>query len=283
MSANKPIHSNRAYILSLHIGLAMAMAILFVFITGCTSVGKQWRSMIGANEPEKATPRTRATGATYSQQNNLPPSAYRKYNRTKRKDFEDAAHLESKSGSLWVMEGQGAYLFSQNVVRMIGDPLAIRLEGDPAEQLKAKSGVISKLLAQLEERRRRAMGREPAADGKKGEAKPGEAAPAAPGAAPGAPGAAAAPAPVAASPAPGAPEEEKEFGVKTVPTRVVERLVDGNYRVRGTQPFVIGQREYKVIVTGIVRAEDFNEQGISASQLLDSNFDIVSSKSTEMR
>jgi flagellar L-ring protein precursor FlgH len=67
-----------------------------------------------------------------------------------------------------------------------------------------------------------------------------------------------------------------------VPTRVVERMVDGNYRVRGMQSFMIGQREYKVIVAGIVRAEDFNEEGINASQLLDSSFDIVSAKGAEM-
>ena len=87
----------------------------------------------------------------------------------------------------------------------------------------------------------------------------------------------------AAAPGAAATEEAKDFSVKTVPTRVVERMVDGNYRVRGTQPFMIGTREYKVIVSGIVRAEDFNEEGISASQLLDANFDIVSSKSTETR
>ena len=56
------------------------------------------------------------------------------------------------------------------------------------------------------------------------------------------------------------------------------RLVDGNYRVKGSQPFMIGTREFKVIVTGIVRAEDFNEEGTSASKLLDPSFDIVSSR-----
>ena len=41
---------------------------------------------------------------------------------------------------------------------------------------------------------------------------------------------------------------------------------------------MIGKREYKVIVTGLVRPEDFNDAGISAEKILDPQFDIVSSK-----
>ena len=68
------------------------------------------------------------------------------------------------------------------------------------------------------------------------------------------------------------------FNVESVPTRIVEVLRDGSYRIRGTQDFMIGKREYRVIVTGIVRQEDFNEDGISADKLMDSQFDIVSAK-----
>lgn len=255
---------------------------------GCSSLAKQWKSLIsGGDNEEAASAKPRPSGATFSQQNNLPPANYRKYKRTNRKNFEDGAHLESKSGSLWVMEGQGAYLFSQNIVRMIGDPLAVKIEGEPSEQLASKAKIISKLLAQLEDRRRRALGRTPAGEEKKDqEGKPAEKAPGAPEQGlnannPTAPTGAG----LAAAPTAGAQNntDENTFGVKSVPTRVVERTIDGNYRVRGTQPFMIGQREYKVIVTGIVRAEDFNEDGVSASQLLDANYDIVSSKSSEIK
>lgn len=249
---------------------------LSFFSIGCAGLAKQWKSIISGGDEESAAPKTRAVGASYNQQNNSLPSTYRKYKRTTKKDFEDNAHLESKSGSLWVMEGQGAYLFSQNVVRMIGDPIGVVLEGDPSEQLSSKAKVINTLLTQLEQRRQRALGRGPAATGKNNEqgsetdpnAKTGVQAQANPTS-------------VGAPVEP--PVEEKDFSVKMVPTRVVERLVDGNYRVRGTQPFMIGTREYKVIVSGIVRAEDFSDQGINASQLLDSSFDIVSSKGAEMR
>lgn len=255
---------------------SLVLLSILVALSGCASIGKQWKALISDQNAEQKQAQASHAPTTFSKQNNLIPSNYRKYKRTTRKDLEEDAHLEGKSGSLWVMEGQGAYLFSQNVMRMIGDPLAIRIEGDPAEQLTSKTKVIGKLLSQIEERRKRAMGRAPTSD-KKDEAKPEEA---------NKPDAAKAAAPNAGAEGDTAANDsgkDKDFGVKLVPTRVVERMVDGNYRVRGSQPFLIGSREYKVIVSGIVRAEDFNEEGISAQQLLDSNFDIVSSKSTEMR
>jgi len=255
-------------------------------LVACASFGEKWRNLVGGGDDSqaKASQQAAAKNATYNQQNNSLPGTYRQYKRTTRADLENEAHLESKAGSLWVMEGQGAYLFSQNIVRMVGDPIAVKLDGDPAEQLSAKSKVISKLLAQLEERRRRAQGRGPAGEeGKGGDDKTqGQDKAADKNAKPGAPNANAQNQP-GANGQPQTPEGEKDFNVKLVPTRVVERLVDGNYRVRGMQPFMIGQREYKVIVSGVVRAEDFNEEGINASQLLDSSFDIVSSKGAETR
>lgn len=274
---------------SRHLILICVLALLFT--TGCSSIGKQWHKLVsGDSQADNAKPGAVQKPLTYNQQNNVMPGSYRQYKRTTRSDLENQSHLEGKSGSLWVMEGQGAYLFSQNIVRMIGDPIAVKLDGDPNDQLSAKAKVISKLLAQLEDRRRRALGgggagaRGPADDGSGPKptdgTKPDGADKKAPGEkAPGdKTGAQAGP-----TPPPGAEGDNKEFAVKLVPTRVVERMVDGNYRVRGMQSFMIGQREYKVIVAGIVRAEDFNEEGINSTQLLDSSFDIVSAKGAEMR
>jgi flagellar L-ring protein FlgH len=249
---------------------------------GCASFGQKWKALISGKSDvdQQAEAQRLAKSTTYSDQSNLVPNTYRKYRRTTKKDIQDESKLDSNAGSLWVMEGQGAYLFAQNVVRMIGDPIGIRIEGDPRDQLSQKSQVIGDLLKQLEDRRRRAMQRQasdttakPDAEAQKAEAEKaaGKTDPLA---------ALANPTTVGRGPA---ATNEKDFSVKTVPTRIVERLVDGNYRVRGTQPFMIGNREYRVIVSGIVRAEDFNDEGISATQLLDPNFDIVSSKSTEIR
>lgn len=240
-------------------------------LVGCASFAKKWKALISGDSQEAVaqTP-VRKSQASYSDQPELTPPVYRKYRRMTKKEFEDQARVDSRAGSLWVMEGQGSYLFAQNVVRMIGDPIAINLEGEPRQQLAKKAEVISDLLKKLEQRRTRSLSRGPASAEKKTGEEAGEqkAEPVAEKN-------------LAAANADGQKASDN-LNVNNVPTRIVERLVDGNYRIRGAQPFMIGDREYKVIVSGIVKAEDFNENGITASQLLDPSFDVVSSKSTEM-
>jgi flagellar L-ring protein FlgH len=258
----------------------LVLVLCAVSVTGCASIGKKWKELISGKSSQPEDKPQKFSGATYSQQNQLTPNADRKYRRTTRKSLEDGAHLEARSGSLWVMEGQGAYLFSENTVRMIGDPIAVTIEGEPKEQLSTKADVIANLLKQLEDRRKRVMMRNQAATKKDGDKKEGAEADAAQQGIGNAPTANDELAAAARTPA---STDSKNFSVKNVPTRVVERMVDGNYRVRGSQPFMIGSREYKVIVSGIVRAEDFNERGINASQLIDSSFDLVSAKGAELR
>ena len=257
----------------------LIVLVLALGLCGCASIGKTWKSLI-SSEPEPSQAKASKPSNTFSNNNNSLPSTDRKYKRVTRKDIEDGAQLSARSGSLWVPEGQGAYLFSENTVRMIGDPVSIRIEGEPKEQLNAKSEVIQNLLKQLEERRKRAQNRLAQEEKAKKEADD-KSKPAADAQAKANP---TGQQPDAASRDPAS--ADGAFTVKAVPTRVVERMVDGNYRVRGAQPFMIGGREYKVIVSGIVRSEDFNEQGVSSSQLLDPSFDIVSAKgaaAAEMR
>ena len=150
---------------------------------------------------------------------------------------------------------------------MIGDPIGVVMEGEPREQLQAKVDVIGKLIARLESRAAARLRNPASQDPQAAAANPtGQA-----------PGQETGTNPPGAANSAQTPEPAKtDFNVRTVPTRVVERTVDGNYRVKGSQPFMIGSREYKVIVTGVVRAEDFNEEGISATKLLDPKFDIIS-------
>jgi flagellar L-ring protein precursor FlgH len=227
---------------------------------GCSSFNHKLKELLGGDTKPVGPPPSDVV--RYSENSELAPRVRRQYKRTTRESLANDAGLDQKTGSLWVMEGQGAYLFAQNVMRLVGDPIGVNIEGEPKEQLQAKTDVIRDLLAKIEDRlkaRQRALASE------NGEAKPAE-------------------------------EKEKksddkdkktadagkteksDFNVKMVPTRVVERTVDGNYRVKGSQPFMIGQREYKVIVTGIVRAEEFSDDGISATKLLEPKFDIVSTK-----
>ncbi len=251
---------------------------------GCSTFGKSLKSFLRGEDAAPAEARAKAstpTGKSFSENPNYFMGDRRQYKqRTSKATLEDESQLSDRSGSLWVMEGQGAYLFSQNIMRMIGDPLSVKVEGEPREQLEAKVKIIADLMIKLEDRKKAAQRRiaEKKAQDDKASAKDGK-------------GGKKAGAPKAEGE--GATEEatnettEKsapvsaEFPVKMVPTRIVERLVDGNYRVKGSQPFMIGKREYQVIVTGIARAEDFSDGGMSAAKLLDPKFDIVSKRSRE--
>lgn len=229
-------------------------------LSGCASISKAWKSLVGRDDD----PISKVQTPRFSEQDNVKVSGDKQYRRMNRQRFEDEADVKADAGSLWVMEGQGAYLFSQNQMRMVGDLLNVKIDGAPKTQLQTKTKVISKLLDRLENPMRGLASTGPA--------------PAA-GAAPATPGAPAADAPKAEEAKAGeAPKADGPFNVAVVPTRIVETLKDGSYRVRGMQPFMIGKREYKVIVTGVVRPEDFDDAGIEAGKLLDPQFDIVSSR-----
>jgi flagellar L-ring protein precursor FlgH len=232
-------------------------------LMGCSGFGKKLKGFLGGKPvPEKSAASAQPhSSKSYNSGQIATVGPRRQYKRMTKRSIEEESALSDKAGSLWVMEGQGAYLFSQNIIRLIGDPIAIKIDGEPKQQLESKVGVITKLLKSLEARRLRRQRmvaaakqeKESSSKKKKSEksvAKKGE------------------------SKAPQA--DDSQLNVKSVPTRIIERMVDGNYRIKGSQPFLIGSREYKVIVTGVVRAEDFSEDGINASKLIDSKFDIVS-------
>lgn len=245
----------------------LLVSILFSQV-GCASFGHKLKNFLGGEgEQAKAAPAPKDDATKYSSNPDMPPSARRQYKRTTKESLANESALDQKAGSLWVMEGQGAYLFAQNTMRLIGDPIGVQIEGEPKEQLQAKADVLKDLLGKIEERqaaRQRAL------------ASQNSDAPPPPAAAP-----ADDKAKDAGSDKKAAGDKKpdaKDFNVKLVPTRITERTVEGNYRVKGSQPFMINGREFKVIVTGVVRAEDFSDDGIAASKLLDPKFDIVSVK-----
>lgn len=253
----------------------LLIVIVGASLTGCAGFNRKLKDFLGGSGGAAEAP---VAGPTkFSDTPNVTNNVRRQYKRVTRQTLEEESQLEGRAGSLWVMEGQGSYLFSQNIIRMIGDSMSVKIEGEPKDQLHSKVTVIRKLLAKLEQKAEAPAVRDPAS-APAGAAKPAAAA-AAGKEGGGAEGAA------AAAPKEAAKDDDKkadilgasgDFPVQSVPTRITERMTDGNYRVRGSQPFMIGSREYKVIVTGVVRAEDFSDDGISSSRLLDSKFDIVS-------
>lgn len=239
------------------LGLALMLG-----LTGCSSLGRSLKSLVSGDESKPKN-----VGVRYSEQENVRYSSDRKYRRMNKSRFEDEAEVSPQAGSLWVMEGQGSYLFAQNKTRMLGDILNVKVEGSPRTQLQSKVKVISKLLERLEAPQRQT-------------ASVAKAAPAGDAAAAGA-GAGAPAGDAAADKTADKSADAKNDPISTiqlVPTRIVEQLKDGSYRVKGVQPFMIGRREYRVIVTGVVRPEDFDDAGIDSSKLLDSQFDIVSTR-----
>ena len=236
------------------------MIILSVSV-GCSGFGRKMKSLVsGKSSSPKVQRKSVPSFAKNDRYMRLPN---RDYKRMTKKKLSETAQLKSSSGSLWVMEGQGAYLFSQNIVRMIGDPLKVKLNGEPKEQLKAKVKVVADLTKKLQEklkRKRRLATAGKASSKKKKTAKP------------------------KAKVSTQASKEELDeiFKVQSVPTRITERMIDGNYRVKGTQPIMIGSREYRIIVMGVVRSQDFNEEGVSSTQLLDPKFDLVSSRRSRL-
>lgn len=188
----------------------------------------------------------------FSAQPNVAVPLDRQYRKMNRSRLEEESELGSQAGSMWSMDGQSAYLFAQNITRKEGDVLSVQLDGPAMKQVETKVSVIKKLIKQLEEQEQMEMNmRNPANSDDQAQSKPKE-------------------------------SEKKEDDkqnldeIKNVAARIVERMPDGNYRIKGAQPFMIGKREYKVIVTGMIRPEDYNDQGVNSQKLLDPQYDVVS-------
>ncbi len=214
---------------------------------------KTWKSLVSSDDAQNSN-LVRA-----SEVDQLPvDDADLNFKRMTRGRLEEEAHLGEDAGSLWTMEGQGSYLFSQNRSRTLGDQLVVKLEGNAKSQLTTKAQAISKLIDKIDRVREPAQAAKPEAP----KSETGAAAPAAPGA--------------NATTEPAAPNSP--FQVESVATRIVEQNKDGSYRVRGMQPFMIGKREYKVVVSGLVRPENFNDSGINSSELIDAQYDIISGR-----
>jgi flagellar L-ring protein precursor FlgH len=165
------------------------------------------------------------------------------------------------------MEGQTSYMFAQNKSRREGDALTVKMEGPAMKQVETKANNIKTLLKELEEEERRRKEKGAAAvaplaqsgELKSGDKKEGDKA-------------------AARAPAAEKPKEEKLdlADVQNIQSKIVEKLPDGNYKIKGSAPFVIEKKEYKVIISGILRAEDYNDAGVSSNKLVEPQYDVVS-------
>jgi flagellar L-ring protein precursor FlgH len=231
------------------------MLMMSVCMLGCSSL-PTW---LGGNAsvPSEVAPAAK-TLTKFSDSPQMAAPANREYRKMTRARMEEESELFAHAGSTWVMEGQSAYLFTQNKSRKEGDALKVRLEGMAQKQVDTKVSVIKKLLKQLEEEENKQkevpLKTASAAEAKTADNKPQDRAPA----------------------SKEKDEATEALSLEAVTTKITERTADGNYRVKGSEPFMIGKREYKVIITGLIRPEDFNDEGISSNKLIDPQYEVVS-------
>ncbi len=234
------------------INLFSVFAFLFCAwtVTGC--------STFNTDKVADVVPFLEPTPLKYSDASQAPSSAERQYKKMSKAQMEEESDLAQEAGSMWMMEGQTSYLFAQNKLRKEGDHLSVKLEGVAQKQVETKVTTIKKLLKQLEEQLKAKQQGAAAAGGDRGPASEKK------------------PEPAAA--AAKKPEDEKVdlSEVEIIPAKITERLSDGTFRIKGSQPMLINDKEFRVIVTGILKPEDFQDSGIPSGRLLESQFDVVS-------
>ncbi|MCX7978314.1 MAG: flagellar basal body L-ring protein FlgH [Bdellovibrionaceae bacterium] len=231
----------------------LALVVLGLIVGGCGSFSG---GLGGDSEKKSIFPfMSDSKPSRYSDAPRTGLSSARQYRRMTREAMEQESELHSQAGSMWISEGQGAWLFSQNKTRREGDVLAVQMDANAMKQIQTKVSVIKKLLKQLEEQVQSQQQQKLSQNSEKSNTE--------------------------ANRAPAAESKKEEAqddlsDVQTITTRITERLPDGNYRVKGAQPLMIGKREFRVIVTGIIRPEDYNDQGVSSAKLIDPQYDVVS-------
>ncbi|MBC7457731.1 MAG: flagellar basal body L-ring protein FlgH [Bdellovibrionaceae bacterium] len=287
--------------------LSLSMVILTAAFYGCATAVE---IPVVEKKPEATDPEPIVK---YSTEPNYAPVSDRDYRQMTRQKMEDESALNAGAGSLWVMEGQTSYLFAQNKQRRAGDPTRIKIEGAALKQLETKVSTISELLNQLEEQRKQAeldqkkleedkkmddakklrlteiekekdniltnglAGTDPTADAiqKLAEENVNKRMPAS------------VPdlkikkdeKPVVAN----QKKEEKPDlkDVEFIPSRIIEKTPEGMYKISGQQMMTIQKRPYKVIATGMVRPEDFDDQSINSGKIFEPQYDIIHIKKTE--
>ena len=254
-----------------------SVLIVVMFLSsGCSSLGRKLKSLVsGAPEPQQASRPLAPSGPSFSRTPNMMVGKERIYRRVTKENFSDEQSLEDNSGSLWKKVGQGSYLFSQNNLRMMGDIINVEVEGKAEESLSAKVTVIKKAWARMgyagdgiRSPASKVVGKVPKPEK---DAAPAAAAP-----------------PLAEKSKEGEEtdnQKPKEMAgspsgssrFDNVPCRIVERNTDGSYRVKGQQTIYVGAREYKLLVTGLVRPDDISSDVVGTSKLIDSKIDLVAS------
>jgi flagellar L-ring protein precursor FlgH len=232
--------------------LILSYFLYLLSISGCAAFSKEGFR----NTASQVVPFVDPVPLKYSDAPQVPSGAERQYKHMSKSQMEEDASLSQEAGSMWVMEGQTSYLFSQNKARKEGDHLNVKLEGVAQKQVETKVTMIKKLLKQLEEQLKAQQMKQQGGNPEESRGPASEKKPE-----------------VAKK-----PEDDKVdlSEVQTIPAKITERLADGTFRIKGSQPMLINDKEFHVIVTGVLKPEDFQDEGVPSGRLLESQFDVVS-------
>ena len=130
------------------------LSVTFVFLSGCANFGRKMKALVSGKPTVTQAKKKKPRVVRYSENQSAGYRVPRKYKRMTRERLEKESKLEPQAGSLWVQEGQGSYLFAQNIMRRPGDIINVNLTGGPRKQLESKVNIIKKLMNRLERKRK---------------------------------------------------------------------------------------------------------------------------------
>jgi len=276
----------------------MILIVYMIFVSGCATMSDFFGFEVPPPKEEvvvkEEAPKEQFT--KYSDISNYAPTTDRQYKRMTKERMEEESELHAGAGSLWVMEGQTSYLFAQNRHRREGDMTNVKVEGASLKMLQTKVATIQDLLKELEIQKKEAEEKkrlQEAAQQKladiesekksilaKNEADNEDAAQKL-----------AEKRIAERKPASEAPKiavkdqvKDEKIDLKELdkfPMKITEALQGGQYKVMGQQTINIRNKPYKIIATGVVRSDDFNDQSISSEKLYDAQFDVLHVKKAE--
>ena len=115
----------------------LILSFCFLCLWACASVTEKL-PFVGEEKPVR-----------YSENQQMTAPTNRQYKKMTKNRMEEEAEVGSQAGSMWMMDGQSSYLFTQNKTRRDGDILNVKLEGPAQKQVETKVKVIKKLLKQI--------------------------------------------------------------------------------------------------------------------------------------
>src|SRR6185437_9990281 len=100
---------------------SLIIIVVSLALSACSSFATKMKSFLDGGKAQTSASQQMPMPAA-DNMNEVTPRAYGRMTAAR---MEQEAHLDDRAGSLWVGQGQGAYLFSENTERLAGDLLNV--------------------------------------------------------------------------------------------------------------------------------------------------------------